>query len=574
MKILVVDDDKIDRMTVKRNLKLAKSEFEIIEVNTAAKALKRLHEEHFDLVLLDYKLPDQDGIEVLKHIKNCINQDIAVVMLSHLDDEDLACECISLGAQDFLRKEDVTANRLKQSLMFAKARDNKEQDLIHNYHSILKIAERDSLTGLANRYHFEQSIQKTLLQSKRDKKNLAVVMIDLDHFKEVNDSLGHAAGDELLKSVGTRVKETARKGDIICRLGGDEFVALIPQLDDEVFIHKFIDRLYAAFKQPVIYDDKPIAISTSIGVAIYPVNADNTADLMKCADIALYRSKESGRNQSHFYSDQLHKKIKAKIELDNQLKAAIEQKQFVLHYQPVFDSDGAGLVGIEAFIRWQKPDGTLGYPIDFIPVIESLGLINQLGDWVITSVCQQYAAWKRKYKNQLNISISANITSTQLDGELIVDRLKAAFLQYKIGPSALQLEVLENAFSESSSALQLMENMRSIGITFILDNFGSGHTCFSSLQSYPVKLIKIDNSYIDALKTAEDAVIIEAMCELGKKLGFKVALKGIETQKQYDLCKTIVFDQIQGYYFGKPIEANAFEDKWLTLKGSQNSVQA
>jgi diguanylate cyclase len=563
MKILVVDDDKLDRMVVKRNLAIAKSNFDLTEVSTAKQALECLHDQHFDLVLLDYNLPDQDGIEVLKTIKRGINNDIAVVMLSHLDNEILAQECIKLGAQDFLKKEDVTASRLKQSILFAKVRDDKEQRLIYEYHSILKIAERDSLTGLANRYHFEESIEKALVQANRDKTNLAVVMIDLDYFKEVNDTLGHAAGDELLKTVAKRLKTTVREGDTLCRLGGDEFVILIPQLEDEIFIHKFVERLFKALKEPLVYNETSIKISTSLGVAMYPENASDSTDLMKCADVALYRSKESGRNQSHFYSADLHQKIKAKITLENQLKSAIENNQFIMHFQPLFDSTGTVLKGIEAFVRWQKNDGTLGYPSEFIPMIESLGLINQLGDWVISSVSEQYALWKSKYQHQLNISISANIASSQLDGDLLITRLESAFKAYNIEPSALQLEVLESAFSENSGAVALLANLRSIGVSLILDNFGSGYTSFSNLQHYPISLIKIDKAFIETIKTPEDCIIVEAMCNLAKKLNYMVAIKGIETQEQFNLCSRIDFDQIQGFFFGKPVNAQTFEEMWL-----------
>jgi diguanylate cyclase len=566
MKILVVDDDKLDRMIVKRNLNIAKSEFELVEINTAEKALKRLREEFFDLVLLDYNLPDKDGIEVLKTIKNEIDQDIAVVMFSHLDNEKLAYECIKLGAQDFLKKKDVTASRLKQTLIFAKERDKKEQDLIHNYHHILKIAEHDSLTGLANRYFFEESIQKALLQAKRDNNNLAVVMIDLDHFKDVNDTLGHAAGDELLKSVATRLKKTARECDVLCRLGGDEFVALIPHLEDEVYIHRFIDRLYSAFKKPVSYNDSSIIVSTSIGVALYPLNADNSADLLKCADIALYRSKEAGRNQSQFYSEQLHKKIKLKIALDNEIKAAIENNEFVLHYQPIFESRGKDLIGIEAFVRWKKPDGSLIFACDFMHLVESLGLVDQMGDWVITAICSQLSQWKSKYMSRLNLSISAKISSSQLDNRLLIDRLKSAFALYNIGPDELQLELLERTFNEANGTLDLLDQMQKIGVSLVLDKFGCDCTSFKKLPSYPIHLVKIDRSFVQALETTKDCLIVDAMCDLVKKLNFKVALKGIETQTQYDLCKHLNFDQMQGNYFGEPLEAEAFEATWIQNK--------
>ena len=355
MKLLIIDDDVVDRMNTMRNLQRPGQTIEVTEASSAEAGLALALGTSFDLLLLDYQLPTMTGLELLISLRSPPTNNTPVVMLSHTNDEELALKCIEHGAQDFIVKSEVTAPRLMRAISHARERHKIESELRDSREQLRYLAEVDSLTGLANRHMFERGLTNALPLAERQNTELALVMLDLDKFKDINDTLGHVIGDELLKEVAKRLTTAVREGDLLCRLGGDEFAILIHNLDNIELAERLTQRILRVLKQPLMIEGHEISISASMGIANYPDCATDAVQLMKCADVALYRSKDAGRNQSHFYSKELHEKIQKRVELEHDLRGALDRDELVLYYQPQIGVSDQKITGAEALIRWQRP---------------------------------------------------------------------------------------------------------------------------------------------------------------------------------------------------------------------------
>lgn len=327
MDILIIDDDAVDRMSATRTLKASMLQINSIDQTASASEGIALAKQHqYDMILLDYQLPPSNGIEVLRELRSNSDFATAIVMLSHSNDEELALSCIEAGAQDFIMKSEVTAARLKRAILISKERYRLERKVLDSHNQLRMLAEQDTLTGLSNRYFFDEALKNAIPKAKRDNKTLALLFLDLDKFKDINDTLGHDAGDYFLKEVARRLKKPIREGDNLCRLGGDEFAILVHDFDDSLKIRLLVKRLLESLADPVAINGRNIEITASIGVATYPECAKDPVELMKCADVAMYRSKALGRNQVQYYSKGFHEHIENKIRLESDLQAGLEQK--------------------------------------------------------------------------------------------------------------------------------------------------------------------------------------------------------------------------------------------------------
>lgn len=560
MNLLLIDDDAIDRINTKRALKQSGHPIEVIETSQAEEGLKLAEQHTFDLILLDYRLPGMTGLEMLKVLRNSTPQPPAVVMLSHSEDEDLAIECIEAGAQDFVPKSEVTASRLIRAILHAKERNKIEQQLRDSREKLRSLAEVDVLTGLANRYMFELSLKNALPLSGRQGKSLALIILDLDKFKNINDTLGHAAGDQLLKLVSDRLQQPLRDGDLLCRLGGDEFAILVHDLRDISLIRRLIQRIFDSLKDPFYLDGCKTIVSASIGIASYPECASDPSLLMRYADIAMYRSKESGRNQSHFYSEELHQQIMKRVGLERDLHNAIEHNQFVLHYQLQVDSKTERYTGIEALIRWNHPTRGLIYPDEFIPIAEEMKVIDKVGAWVLEKACETFQGWQHIDDH---FSLAINLSALQLCQCDFLQNVKQTLNKYYIAPQRLELELTESTLNKNTEAAQLLRDLSDMGIKLALDDFGTGYSSMSQLQKYPFQVLKIDKTFIQSIIEKEDASFLEAINAFSQKLGLQVVAEGVETEIQKSCCKNLQIDRIQGYYFAKPIPAEELETQLL-----------
>jgi diguanylate cyclase (GGDEF)-like protein len=565
MKLLLIDDDKIDRMNTQRTLKKSGRELQFIEANTAEQGLILAQSQHFDLILLDYQLPTMSGLELLKRLYSSTTTSVAVIMLSHSDDEDLALKCFEAGAQDFVVKNEVTTSRLLRAILHAKDRFKIEQQLRENHEKLRQLAELDSLTGLANRYMFETALKSALPLSNRHTKSLALLMLDLDKFKDINDSLGHPTGDLVLIEVAQRLQKIIREGDLLCRIGGDEFAILMHDLSDVSLIKHFTNRIQAALIKPLTVANCELIISASIGIVTYPECTTDASQLMKYADIAMYRSKAAGRNKSHFYSKATHQQVQARFELERDLHHALEREEFFLCYQPQIDVVSEKIAGVEALIRWQHPSKGLISPDRFIPIAEDIRIINAIGDWVLTTACAQFQQWRQKYQHVVpNLTMAVNLSALQLEQADFVKEVQHTLTKYQIPTECLELELTESVLNKSEQASEILQDFNKLGIKLALDDFGTGYSSLSQLQKHPFKILKIDKSFFHPdLDENSDIQFLKAINAFAKTLQLQIIAEGIETHSQKICCQTLKFDQIQGYFFSRPLIAKELEDKFL-----------
>jgi diguanylate cyclase len=563
MKILLIDDDTIDRMNAIRNLKNSGLALNIIEADTAKKGLDLATSDQFDAVLLDYSLPDMDGLEVLTLLQGVWIKSTAIIMLSHSSDEGIALKCIEAGAQDFIVKSEVSSVRLKRAILQAQERFKLEQELRSSYVKLRHLAERDTLTGLTNRYFFDETLKNAIPTAKRENKSLALIMLDLDFFKNVNDTMGHEAGDYLLQEVAQRLKNPLREGDTLCRLGGDEFAILVQNLGNIVNIGQLIARVFESLKPEMMINGNPVTVTASLGIATYPDCATDANQLMKCADVAMYRSKSSGRNQSHFYSKAIHDEVLKRVTLESDLRIAVEQQQFVLYYQPQVSYSDHHIVGVEALIRWQHPTQGLISPLVFIPVAEEMGLIDEIGRWVIDMACYQLAQWNQMTGNDVKLSMAANLSALQLNRSDFYQFVMNTLSKHEIQPEQLELELTESTINRSEIADKQLMELSLAGIKLALDDFGTGYSSLTHLQHLPFEVVKIDKSFIHNIHSESDSHFLRAICAFSKALNFEIVAEGVETEFQRGLCESLKVDRIQGYYFAKPMPAKELEEKWI-----------
>jgi len=553
-------------MNAKRSLQQPGLNIEIIETASAQAGLELALQKNFDLILLDYQLPGMTGLEFLITLRNTAAHHTPVVMLSHSNDDELALNCIEKGAQDFITKSEVTASRLMRAILHARERYKIESELRESREQLRSLAEIDTLTGLANRYMFERGLKSALPLAERQQTRMALVMLDLDKFKNVNDTLGHATGDALLQEVARRLQMVVREGDLLGRLGGDEFAILIHNLEHIELAERLTKRVLLALQQPVTIDGRTINVSASLGIASYPDCASDATQLMKCADIALYRSKDSGRNQAHFYSKALHAKIQKRLELENDIHGALRRNEFVLHYQPQVAADSETITGVEALIRWQHPSKGLIGPDNFISMAEELGLIGAIGHWVLDQACQQLSHWREKYNAiDLRISIAVNLSALQLSDKALLENIEQVMDKHRIPHQYLELELTESAISKNTVlSTQLLREVSDRGITLAMDDFGTGYSSLLQLKTYPFQVLKIDKSFIQSSSdSSEGETYLRAINAFATILGLEVVAEGVETEAQKNLCKKLQFDRIQGFYFSKPLPAAELEKKYL-----------
>lgn len=564
MNILIVDDDKVDRESVRRSLNFPSSSCSISEVESVDEALSIIKEQHFDIILLDYNLPQRNGIELILELQgNPTVEGTAIIMMSSNEEDELALECIRAGAQDFLTKTEISSFRLHRAIINARTRSDMEQQLFKSYTKTKELAEKDSLTGLANRYYFDESLKLDISNNLRTNEIIALLLIDLDHFKFVNDNYGHDVGDRLLIEVVNRIKVCLRGSELFSRLGGDEFAITLTHLksaSDASFIAK---RIIAVFDDPFKIGDLSIKSSVSIGISIHPSDSKDTKELFKYADIAMYRAKKKGRNQFSYFEASMQKQFFSDFEIETALRIATEKNDFALHYQPVFDGATKYMVGVEALIRWNN-NGLMIGPDKFIPIAEKTLLILDIGKWVITEAVKQLAQWNEKLNTPISMAI--NLSAVQLKDLTLLDHIKACLAKYQVEPSLIIFELTETALLiDSKQSTHTIENISNIGCKIALDDFGTGFSSLSHLLQYPLNIIKIDKSLMPSVSNERKVEhILVGLVSMIKSLGHELVAEGIEQQSDLDLCTSLAIDKFQGFYFDKPLSASQLQEKYLS----------
>ena len=598
MSILVVDDVADNLKILSRTL--SKQGYQVRCAKNGSTALLGASKILPNLILLDIKMPDLDGYQVCQQLKaNEKTRDIPVIFLSALDDVLDKVKAFEVGGVDYISKpfqvEEVLVRVKNQiALQMAQAEISKlnceleqrvqqrttelkttnqmlqqeiderrrvQQQLVHD-------ALHDALTGLPNRTLLLERMELAIERAQSNTDYIyALLFIDLDRFKTINDSQGHLTGDRLLVAVSHLLQECLRESDIVARFGGDEFVILLDgiiELRDATII---AERIQQKLRSPLTIDRHNIYTGASIGIVFSSSGYQNANDIMRDADIAMYRAKAKGKACYEIFDRAMYEETIKSIELENNLRLAVERNEFLLHYQPIVSLKSDRLVGFEALIRWQHPEKGLISPDDFIPIAEDTRLILDIGEWLLKEACQQLHRWQQKYATSPHITslkMSINLACQQLQEPQFIEKLDRILRETGVDGSSLRLEITESALIEPGGSVRdTLEQIRERKIKLSIDDFGTGYSCLSYLRRFPIDNLKIDRSFIEQMNIdAENLEIVRVIINLAKNLKMDAISEGVETPQQLQQLKALGCEFGQGFLFAKPLSSQRIESIW------------
>ena len=427
---------------------------------------------------------------------------------------------------------------------------------------LARLAHFDPLTGLANRLRLRDESERMLGNARRRREALAVLFLDLDYFKFINDSLGHDAGDQLLITVANRLKASVRDTDLVARLGGDEFVVLVGEITKANDVSVITQKILATLAEPWNFNDQSMSISTSIGISMFPEDGTDMRTLFSHADSALYDAKAEGRNKAQFYRAELGTRVDARLKLEAALRLAITQREFVLFFQPIVDVVDGRVIGAEALLRWPQPDQTVLMPENFIPLAEETGLIVELGEWVLHAACTEAIKWQQA---GYALPVSVNVSPRQFKAGNLVAIIQRALELTGLSPHSLSIEITEQlVLTHTQEHLAVLDAIRALGVTIALDDFGVGYSSLSYIKRFGPRSLKIDRSFIaDVTNNPDDAAIVKAVIAMSKQLHIRVVAEGVETDATHRFLREIGCEDAQGYFFSRPCDATSFFH-WLS----------
>jgi diguanylate cyclase (GGDEF)-like protein len=396
--------------------------------------------------------------------------------------------------------------------------------------------------------------------NRRNDHMFAVLFLDLDRFKNINDSLGHTHGDLLLVAFAERLERTLRPIDTLARFGGDEFAILLSGMTDATDAVRVAQRIQDELSQPFVLDKNSAFATASIGIALSSSGYDRPDDILRDADIAMYRAKENGKARYELFDHGMHARAVSRLQLESDLRQAIEQKEFCVYYQPIISLQTGRLAGFEALVRWNHPRRGLVAPADFIPVAEETGLIVPIGQWVLNEACAQVRQWQIDSPSHRSLSLSVNLSARQVAQPDLLQRIKDALETSKLNPHCLKLEITESVVMENAeAAAQMFKQLRSLGVQLSIDDFGTGYSSLSYLHRFPLNYLKIDRSFVMRLTTDNDNAIVRTISTLARNLGMEVIAEGIETEEQFQQLKMLGCEYGQGYLFSRPVSNDGVE---------------
>jgi len=555
--VLIADDDPSIRLVLRYTME--QGGYQVIEVANGLEAVQAVIRHSPNLILMDAVMPEMDGFratEEIKKIDDC--QEIPILMATSLDDDQSIAMAFEVGACDYITKPfnwSVLKHRVARMLAAAKA----EQKIRH-------LAYHDVLTGLPNRMLFMDRIDQAISRAQREDSQFALLFLDIDHFKVINDSMGHAAGDQLLNIVSQRLTQVLRKTDTVARLGGDEFTIILEALDDPKSVESVAKNILKSLDELTLINNKEVHVGGSIGIALYPQDGDSFGALLKNADIAMYRAKELGRQTFQFYENEMSLKAMQRLDLENQIRRALKNEEFLVYYQPKVNLSSGQCIGMEALVRWQHPQRGLISPAEFIPLAEETGLIIQLDEWVMRSACKQFKKWQTS--GYTIDSLSVNVSARHFKEGGLLGHCKNVMEDVQLSPQFIEIELTESALVDNyKNAKEILNKIHSMGVKIALDDFGTGYASMAYLKEFPFDTVKLDCSFVkDLPDDKENAAIVKAMIQLVAALNLNLVAEGVETEQQKNYLIENSCMQGQGYLWSQPINASEFEKTFLANK--------
>src|SRR5260221_5659867 len=436
--------------------------------------------------------------------------------------------------------------------------DEREAAELAGY-EIEHLAYHDALTGLPNRPLFVDRLIVALAQAGRADQKLAVFFLDLDRFKDINDSLGHSIGDSLLKAVAERIRRCVREGDTVASLGGDEFTLLIPRVEQVEDVAKIAQKVIETLKIPFVINEQELFLTTSIGISLFPNDGIDPETLVRNADSAMYRAKEQGRDNYQLYAPAMNARALERLALENMLRRALKQKELVVYYQPLIDLASGSIFGVEALVRWEHPERGLLLPAPLVSAAGGSGLIIPIGDWVLRTACRQACIWNKRLDSELTVSVI--LSARQFSQPDLVAQVRSALQETGLRPELLELEITEsNAMQNAENTIHTLRELKDAGVRISMDDFGTGYSSLNYLKRFPIDTLKLDQSFVrDVATDARDAAIVSAVIAMAHSLDLKVVAEGVETAEQLAFLRQRHCDTIQGFYFSAPLPADDLE---------------
>ncbi len=547
LRVLFIEDSEEDMILLRRELQRGGYDLSSERVDTEAAMRAALRKQSWDLIITDYNMPHFSAPAVLNVLKES-GIDLPCIIVTGSQGEETAVATMKAGAHDFILKGNLSR------LVPAVARELKEAELRQEQRraeqSIQHLAYYDTLSDLPNRTLLQDRLQQAILAARRDNKSLALLVMDLDRFKEINNILGHHFGDLVLQQVGPRLREVLRESDTIARLGGDEFAVLLLSigLDGAILT---AEKILRHFLSPFVVDCLSLEVGTSIGIALFPEHGDDANTLLRRADMAMYEAKQQSTGYA-VYSPQHERHNSSHLILMGDLRHAIDRNELFLQYQPKIDLRNRSIIGVEALVRWQHPSRGTVPPDQFIPLSEQGGLIKPLTLWVLKAALSQCHAW---HQAGLKLSVAVNLSARNLQDPQLPDQVARLLQAYDLGPGWLHLEITESVImADPARAMEILNQLSKMEVHLSIDDFGTGYSSLGYLKKLPVDEIKIDKSFVKEMAVEEDdAMIVRSTIDLAHNLGLTVVAEGVETQEIYDRLIALGCDAAQGYFLSRPI---------------------
>lgn len=561
--ILLIEDNPGDYRLVREMLdEVPGDAFKLLHADQVSSAIPMLEINSVDIILLDLGLPDGNGLDTLVKV-HALAPEVPIVVLSQVEDEAMAVKAVRIGAQDFLVKTHITSQQLSRSVRYAMER-RQLQEHLH------RLAHHDALTGLPNRKLFYDRLARAVAGARRHQRPLALMLLDMDDFKKINDTHGHHVGDELLRQVANRLSVCLRATDCVARLGGDEFIVYVADLADVQDAARVAQKILDSLSAPYRVDDLSFHAHSSLGIALHPDDGDDMEVLVRHADAAMYAAKALGGDSSRyrFYSQEIDAATEERNLLADALRQAFVSGEFQVNYQPQVDLHSGRMTGVEALLRWQRSDGSIVMPAQFMAVLEENGMILDVGGWVMETACKQALTWQVMAGGDLKVAV--NISPRQFRDSKLVERVRLALQSSGLKPGLLELELSEESLRDDEQlARDTLHQLNGLGVRLALDNYRGRTLSLRDLKRFPIHSVKLDKAVVrDMTENPEDAAIAQAVISVAHVFKMKGVAEGVETRGQADMLREHACDDAQGFMFAKPLTA---EDLTHLLRGGDKT---